>query len=763
MNRLWRYGLLGALGLAGLMLFLLAVSASNTALFAQQYNTLLYMNIGLTGLVFIAVLFLIVRLVQRRQQGQFGARLTSRFALAFAMMGIVPGILIFMLSATFLYRSIDSWFNVRVDAALESGLALTRTTLDSLLADTAARARAAAADLASSPELMMPGQIAKLRESSGLADLTVFTANGKVLAASGSNALSLKPDLPGGTTLRGIRVGSPLSTLEGESSEGRLRMRVVVQMTDGQSLLLNPEPRYLQVLQPIPTALAQNAEAVRAGYQDYSELSLSRAGLRKMYGLTLTLALLLTVFASMTVAFFLASSMTEPLLTLAQGTRAVAGGDFTPLAVARGDDELALLMDSFNRMTGQLAEARASTENSRVQLEANNAFLEHVLSNLSAGVLVLNGQRQLTICNQSAERILGQFLSEHLGEPLERALPAPLAEMIEQQDAHDQDHWQQQIELPREDAMPGSNAAPDGADVVTLLVRSAPLALPGLQGAQGRVVVFDDITDLIVAQRSTAWAEVARRLAHEIKNPLTPIQLSAERMQHKLADKLAGSDAEILVRGCTTIVNQVTALKRLVNEFRDYARLPAAQLAPLDLNALIEDVMRLYETDCAPGGRIALDLAADLPRVDGDPSQLRQVIHNLVKNALDASEAAPQRPCIWLSTALMAEAEATTQGSPASRPRRKRVKFLLSDAGHGFAARTLARAFEPYVTTKTGGTGLGLAIVKRIIDEHGARIALRNRPEGGAQVEINFMRLDEAAAANQVSAILNTNDKAVDG
>ncbi len=756
MSRVWRYGLIAALGLAGIALFLLAAGTSNTALFARHYNTLLVANFVVAGVVLAAVLALAWRLARRLYQRRFGARLTMRFALAFSAMGMLPGVVIFLVSTTFLHRSIESWFNVRVDAALESGLTLTRTALDSLLDDTARRTRTLAGELAGLPDAALSAQIDAARSINGQADIAVFTADGRVLASSGSSGFSLRAELPPLAQLRSVRQGRPIAQLESESEsrdsrdlrvdmsdpnrDPRLRMRVVVQLADPRTLEINPRIRYLQVLQPVPAQLARNAEAVRAGFQDYRELALSREGLRDMYTLTMTLVLLLAVLASMAGAFLLASRMSAPLLALAEGTRAVASGDFRPLPLRRAGDELSLLMESFNRMTEQLSEARATTDASRRLLEANNLFLENVLANLSAGVLVLDAQGRLSTYNQSAVRILGASLADHRGHVVQQALPPGFAQLLERENTRGEAIWQAELEMSRAPA----DAAEDAASL-NLLVRSAPLA--GALGADpaapegasaGRVVVFDDITELIVAQRSTAWAEVARRLAHEIKNPLTPIQLSAERLQHRLADKLDPASAEMLIKSCATIINQVTALKRLVNEFRDYARMPAAELAPLDLNALVEDVMRLYEHELGPQGRIAVTLDDRLPLIEGDAPQLRQVIHNLLKNALEACERSPEsadapvRRHIWVSTTLLTDAES---------PSRKRVKFSIRDSGPGFPAKILARAFEPYVTSKAGGTGLGLAIVKRIADEHGARVSVRNRDSGGAEVEITFTRL----------------------
>jgi nitrogen fixation/metabolism regulation signal transduction histidine kinase len=751
MSRTLRYALIAALGISGVLLFLLAAGTGNTQLFAKYYNTLLAANLVLSLALFIVVFALIWRLVRRRLQNRFGAKLTGRFALAFALTGLVPGVVIYVVSALFLTRSIESWFNTRVDSALESGLKLTQSVLDAQLTDITNRSRGVAAQLASLPDANLPAEAARLRELFSLSEVTVFTSTGRVLTTVGPNLLSLRPDLPSSALMRQVRTGGGSSTLESEAGEPdtgaagrearelrdpRLRMRVVLPLYGGGDLTLRAESRYLQVLQPVAPSLAQNAETVRAGYQDYKELSLAREGLSRMYALTLTLALLLSISASISIAFLLANAMSAPLLTLADGTRAVAAGDFRPLPLPPANDELALLTASFNTMSRQLGDAQAATESSQRALQEANVYLESVLTNLSAGVLVFDADARLTTYNESAVRILGQSLANKRGAQIADALPEPLAHIIAIQEAHGQDHWQQQVALERGEGI-----------TQTLLVRGAALPLPVAEGGEelhsaGRVVVFDDVSDVIAAQRATAWAEVARRLAHEIKNPLTPIQLSAERLSHRLADKVQGADAEMLAKGTATIVNQVAALKRMVDEFRDYARLPHAQLEPLDLNALIEDVLRLYEADCAPGGRIALELAPQLPLIEGDAAQLRQVIHNLVKNALDACEQAKTtaRPCVVVRTA--AEIRIVDE---VAKNQQKRVKFAVSDKGSGFPAKILARAFEPYVTTKAGGTGLGLAIVRRIVDEHAARVSIRNRDSGGAEVEITFTKLAREA------------------
>ncbi|HEY6823131.1 MAG TPA: ATP-binding protein, partial [Steroidobacteraceae bacterium] len=487
--------------------------------------------------------------------------------------------------------------------------------------------------------------------------------------------------------LRQARLNRGYSTVDAEAGKP-LALRVIVPV--GSSALAD-EARFLQLRQTVPPAFARSAEAVETAYRDYRQLAISREGLKRIYIVTLSFALLMALFVAVAVAATQSNLLAEPLANLAQATQAVARGDFSRTTPVTSRDELGVLTESFNSMTRQLGEARRGVEANRVALEAAKADLENILANLSTGVLVFDRGLQLTISNHGAAAILGADAESFANE------------MRAQFVAHGQKDWQLELSLK------GTGK--------TLHARGA--ALPSTTGA-GYVLVFDDITQLIQAQRATAWAEVARRLAHEIKNPLTPIQLSAERLEMKLGERLPREDAETLRRATGTIVSQVAALKAMVDAFRDYARLPAPVPATLDLNALVAEVLALYENSSVP---ITKRLAERLPPVWADGAQIRQVIHNLVQNAQDALENAPRaavRPSIEVSTEL---------AGPQAR-------LAVSDNGAGFPEELMARIFEPYVTTKARGTGLGLAIVKKIVDEHQGSITVENRPNSGASVSV---------------------------
>ena len=697
--------------LAGVLLFLLATaSAADSTLLARHYPLLLGLNAALAGALAALVGYQIAGLVRRYRARAFGSRLTWRFLVLFALMAVVPGALVYTVSVQFLTKSIESWFDVKVDAALEGGISLGQSVVDRMMAEMQSKARAMALELADRSSTQQVAMLNRLREQAGVQEAVLLGSGGTLLASATDEVSRFVPELPSAQMLRQARSGQGYSSID--AADGRpLALRVVVPVT---GLAIADEARFLQLRQAVPGNISRSAQAVEEAYRDYRELALSRQGLRRIYIVTLTLALLMALFVAVSLAAILSARLSQPLANLAQATQAVARGDFSQRPPVTSRDELGVLTDSFNSMTRQLDEARKVVESNRIALETAKASLENILANLSAGVLVFDRELRLTISNRGAADILGGEPAALAGRPLESwggALASFAAAVREQFLAHRERTWQLEITLK------GTGK--------TLLARGA--ALPGATGG-GYVLVFDDITQLIQAQRATAWAEVARRLAHEIKNPLTPIQLSAERLEMKLEDKLDGEDAEMLRRNTQTIVNQVTALKSMVDDFGDYARLPAPVPAGLDLNALVSDVLALYETSRVP---IAKRMAPNLPPVWADTAQIRQVIHNLVQNAQDALENRKEpraQPAIEVCTERMGD----------------RVRLSVSDNGDGFPEELMARIFEPYVTTKPRGTGLGLAIVKKIVDEHHGTIAIENRPERGASVSV-LLPLAEAA------------------
>ncbi|MGG1945294.1 PAS domain-containing sensor histidine kinase [Trinickia sp. NRRL B-1857] len=750
-----------------LLLVLLAAASANTEFFDRYYSWLYAANIAVALVFLLIVLALVAMILARLRKGKFGTRLLAKLAIFFALVGVLPGAIIYVVSYQFVSRSIESWFDVNVETALTSGLNLGRAMLDASLSDLQTKAHVMAEQLASTPPTNTTLTLLRMRDQFGVQDAILMDSARSVsgaspdlhvLAQASSNISSLMPDdLPTPIMLDQAR-GRGYASIEGEvdgdphakGSKGALRLRVVVLVPDANASLLQPAERFLQLTQPVSPTLARNADAVQRAYREYQEKAFGRTGLRKMYIGTLTLALFLATFIAMMLALALGNQLARPLFLLAKGTKEVAEGDYTPKREIKSRDELGFLTQSFNAMTRQLSEARAAVERNRVALEHSKAYLESILANLTAGVFVLDRQFRLTTANRGAERIFRQPFQGMLGASLEQiGALAEFSVLVRKAFADreaasgggvdDGGHWQQQVAV----------SVPGETEPLTLLVRGTRLlaATPpegsDEAGTAGYVVVFDDISDVISAQRSAAWGEVARRLAHEIKNPLTPIQLSAERLQMKLADKLSPSDADVLKRGATTIVNQVAAMKQMVDDFRDYARTPPAVLANLQLNELVTEVLALYGVEEGKSA-ITAELST-LPVIRGDATQLRQVIHNLLQNAQDAV-ADIASPRVVIETKTVEYGDPDAQGKV-----RVAVRLTVTDNGPGFPARILTRAFEPYVTTKARGTGLGLAMVKKIVDEHGARIDIRNRVKAGeaiegAQISILFLQLADDAA-----------------
>jgi nitrogen fixation/metabolism regulation signal transduction histidine kinase len=726
------------------LLFLLTQATDNSELYERYYSTLVALNFAVAALLGGIVVWLLVKLWWRWRQGKFGSQLLVKLVAIFALVGLVPGALIYVVSYQFVTRSIESWFDVRVESALSAGLSLGRNTLDMLSTDLGARTLAAANDLSSQQVGVYTLQLERLREQLRASDVAVLTATGQVLASAGASQFSLGLDRSRPSNLKlqtakqtgvttwvdGLDDTADVPEAAGGSTGAYIR---AVALLVSKNLALQAETRYLQVSMPLSATLVGDALAVQQANREYQERALARDGLRSMYIGTLTLTLFLTVFGAVLVAALLGNQLAKPLLLLAAGVRDVARGDLTPKIMMDTRDELGGLTRSFADMTQQLADARAAVQRSVSALDGARANVQAILDNLTAGVMVLDSAGHIQSTNPSAQRILGSELQQHIGQPLKSVeslqdwaqdVDTQFQRLSADQAATAHTHWQHSFELQ-------ANVHDLEHNTITLLARGA--LLPGL----GQLLVFDDISDLVSAQRAKAWADVARRLAHEIKNPLTPIQLSAERLSMKLDGKLLPPEQALLTKSVNTIVAQVEAMKRLVNEFRDYARLPAAVLRPMDLNAAVRDILGLYEAAVVP---VQFEAQEGIPPIEADEQQLRQVIHNLVQNAQDASLAnqLERQPLVTLRTRLNDEGD--------------RVRLQVLDSGTGFSDAILKRAFEPYVTTKSKGTGLGLAVVKKIADEHHAQVHLKNRLQ--TQTSQTIESIDTAQTAVGLSGIV---------
>ena len=739
---------IGAIGIFALfLLVLLSIASSNTEFFDKYFIWLYAANVVIGACLTLVILILVTVIAIRWHRGHFGTRLIAKLAMIFALVGVVPGLILYGVSLQFVSRSIETWFDVKVESALNSGLELGRVTLQIAQEEVLAEGNFIAEQIAQVPTGSSSDQVGamimKIRNQFGIQEVSLFNMQRNLILTSEVKPNKYSP-APSAEVVaeafkkRGITF---LDQIEIEGGQRGYQARAIVPIVRKKSALgkqgatKDVEDKYfLQLVRPIPAPLAKNIFGVESAYSEYQEKSLGRTGLRKMFVGTLTLTLFFALFVAVTLALLLGRQLARPLLMLLKGTQAVAQGDLSPKPELDTGDELGMLTRQFNVMTRQLADTRNS-------LQESKAFLEKVLGSLTAGVCIFDKRYNVVSSNAGADRIFAQDLTHLDGKPLSsnpalaefegaikegfttmrlaianEGAAAPLAAPI----------WQKQIQLHTTNEFENELG-------VTLFVRGTELT------ADLRMVVFDDITDVVSAQRSIAWSEVARRLAHEIKNPLTPIQLSAERLQHKLAGKLTPEYEEMINRSTETIIGQVQAMKEMVNDFRDFAKTPSPQLKPLSINTLTAEILALYE-----GSPLRTQLDPHCPEIMGDPTQLRQVIHNLLQNAQDATlEGARPGEAVEVKTELVPYGEH-------NGIEQKAVRLTISDSGVGFPAKILARAFEPYVTTKSKGTGLGLAVVKKIIDDHSAKIEIRNRMQGaevvGAQVSILFMNLAKEAA-----------------
>lgn len=704
-----RYLIAIAALVGALLLFLLSKASSNSEFISGSSYTIVLLLSGFFILSLIAIIAnQIKKLFRNIKKDVMGSRLSMRLVISFTLMAVIPGLIVYLVSVNFLTRSIESWFNVKVESALDGGLKLGQKALDIMLTDLELKAERMALSLSSLPATSQYAALSDLREKTGVQDATIISDQGKIIAVSSNDAESFLPALPTLIQLKQAE-NNIYGKIEPITNKG-LYLRVLAPI-NGTSV--SNERLILQILQPVPNSLSTLAESVQDVFQDYQKLSYSRDSLKLIFSITLTLVLILAILTAVAIGFLLSRKLSEPLALLAEGTKKIAKGNFKTMLPEKGKDELGVLVRSFNSMTRQLDQATQTSQNNQIRLESARSYLETVLAHLSSGVIVINDAMEIKSFNIAASKILQVDLSKNKDQLLTsisnknkllKDFVVSIQEEIKTSSRKMQPEIIKQFEIRYE----------KNNQVLSLQITTLPQ-----NKVNNYVLMIDDITMMIQAQRNAAWSEVARRLAHEIKNPLTPIQLSAERIKHKLGSKLNKDDTEILDKAVSTIVNQVDAMKTMVNEFSEYARAPKLNLESTDINETIIEISHLFENS---GIKITTNLLKGLPKIKVDANMMRQVLINLIQNAQDAMVNNTKKPSIKINT----------------NKYKNYLILSIEDNGPGFSEEILKKAFEPYVTTKSHGTGLGLAIVKKIIEEHEGIIVVENIKSGGAHINIQL-------------------------
>ena len=687
----------------------LSQSARDGDLFGDYYTALIILNAVGIAILALLTFFQIRKLFRAFRARTLGSRLTLRFIVTFAVLTLVPLAMVYYFSVQFLSRSIDSWFDVRIEKALDDALLLGRSTLEATKLEVIRQARIAGRRIElTTSSVQLYNLLDQIRESGRFDEMSLHSSTGRILASSSNLSISLVPDAPGEQVLGKVRRDGLYAEFE-PTDDGGLRLRVAVPVS---GLSVSSPSRVLQILYPLPLRYSRLGESVESASSEYDRLKYLRGPLTLSFVLSLTLITLMTLLMALWASIYLAQRMLAPLRDLAEGTRAVSRGDYDKILPVDSGDELGVLVDSFNRMTQEIGQAQQNALESQRRAESEHAYLDTVLTHLSAGVLSFNGAHRLRTCNTAAARILGSDLTTFIGQPINKlaaALPgaSALFEAIEQGMEKRTPEWQREVSI----------SGNEGRQILIL----SGTRVDSDELDTGHVVVFEDATELLKAQRDAAWGEVARRLAHEIKNPLTPIQLSAERIRSKYLSTLDSEQRETLDRSTRTIVQQVEAMKTMVNAFSEYARPAPLQRTATDLNQLIKDTVELFRSG-KTAAELQVDPDPDLEPVEIDPNSFRQVLNNLIINAQDALSGKAG------TVTIRTETDSRTAC----------VTVTVQDNGPGFDADKIDRVFEPYVSSKEKGTGLGLAICRRIVEEHGGTIRATNPQHGGAAVIISL-------------------------
>ncbi|HEV2271447.1 MAG TPA: ATP-binding protein [Steroidobacteraceae bacterium] len=720
----WSLALWGVVGLSALLL-LLAKSVQNSSEFGRLQPWILLLNIA--GVLTLTVLLVrkLWQLVRDYRNHVPGSRLTARTVIIFGALVVAPLLIVYLSSLEFLNRGIDSWFRVEVRQGLKDALVLSRAALDLRVEECARRTELLARSIAQRSGVEVQTRLDEERRATAASEIVLFGGDERIIAASLDNPLANVPLAPPADLVGRVHQHRPYVSLEPQSN-GQYLIRIGAPLGDSQA---SADDRYVMALYPVPTQLAGLADAVQRSYSQYGNLAALREPLKYSFSLTLSLVLLLAMLAALYGAIFSAQRLARPVQDLIAGTRAVGKGDFDTRLPLPSRDEMGFLVHSFNDMTKRLRRAHEEATRSQQAVERQRERLAIILARLSTGVLAVDRMLTVRMANEAAGAILGTDLSAATGRSLPElsASNERLGQFVAAlavRFARGREEWREQLDL---------EGGPTHGSHGRRNLMCACTPLPGEGGDMGYVIVFDDITTLLQAQRDAAWGEVARRLAHEIKNPLTPIQLSAERLRRRLLAGMAPRDAEILERATHTIVQQVESMQQMVNAFSEYARAPEMRVSRFSLNQLVTEVAELYRSQ-DPRAAIHLSLDERLEGIEADRGRVRQILNNLITNALEALEGTPQ-PRLEIGTRL----EGAEDGQYAA--------VAVCDNGPGFQRELLGRVFDPYVTSKPKGTGLGLAIVKKIVEEHGGRIEADNRPEGGARVRVLLPVADSTRTA----------------